>query len=161
LAESTPLDRMDALLHGRPDSSTEIPDVDLVDLLIHELGLPPSVSSLWALAYTLDNDSEVELVRDSGERHFVSRDNIAERGVGDVMIDEITVLNVEKSNDWDAVLPFLQLIAPHANSTRYGGGRNSDSEEFNLQLSTVCDRVRQITPVILSFEVATEQPTGL
>ena len=46
LAESTPLDRMDALLHGRPDSSTEIPGVNLVDLLIHELGLPPSVSSL-------------------------------------------------------------------------------------------------------------------
>ena len=155
LAESTPPDRMDALLHGRPDSSTEIPDVDLVDLLIHELSLPPYVSSLWALAYTLDNDSGVELVRDSGERHFVSRDNIAERGVGDVMIDEIAVLNVEKSNDWDAVLPFLQLIAPCANSTRYGGGRNSDSEEFNLQLSTVCDRVRQMIPVMLSLEVAT------
>ena len=85
----------------------------------------------------------------------MSRDNIAESGIDDVSIDEIAVLRSEKSNDWDAVLPFLQLIAPHANSTRYGGGRNSDSEEFNLQLTTVCDRVRQITPVMLSLEVAT------
>jgi hypothetical protein len=85
----------------------------------------------------------------------VSRDSIAESGIEDVSIDEIAVLRSEKSNDWDAVLPFLQLIAPHANSTRYGGGRNSDSEEFNLQFTTVCDRVRQITPVMLSLEVAT------
>ena len=155
LGELTPLDRIGALRHGGADSSTEIPGVDLVDLLIHDLGFPPSISSLWALAYTLDSDSEVELVRGSGERHFVSKDNISERSVDDVKIDEIAVLWAVKSNDWDAVLPFLQLIAPHANSTRYGGGRNSDSEEFNLQLATVCDRVRQITPVMLSLEVAT------
>ena len=146
---------MDALLRDRPDSSTEICSIDLVDLLIHDLGFPPSISSLWALTYTLDNDSEVELIRSYGERHFVSRDNIADRAVGDVLIEEIIVLRTVKSNDWDAVLPFLQLIAPHANSTRYGGGRNSDSEEFNLQLSTVCDRVRQVTPVMLLLEVAT------
>ena len=155
LGEPTPLDRMDALRNGGPDSSTEMTGAELVDLLIHDLSLPPSISSLWVLAYTLDNDSEVELVSDSGDRHYVSIDNAAEREVGDIMIDEIAVLRAEKSNVWDAVLPFLQLIAPHANSTRYGGGRNSDSEEFNLQLATVCDRVRQITPVMLSLEVAT------
>jgi len=155
LGDLTPLDRMGALRHGEPDSSTDITGVELVNLLIHDLGLPPSISSLWVLAYTLDNDSEVELIRGSGERHFVSRDNIAESGADDVSIDEIAVVRAEKSNQWDAVLSFLQLIAPHANSTRYGGGRNSDSEEFNLQLATVCDRVRQITPVMLSLEVAT------
>jgi len=150
---------MDALLRDRPesspDSSTDITGVELVDLLIHDLRYPPSISSLWALAYTLDNDSEIELIHGSGERHFMSRDNIADRGVDDFMLDEIVVLRTVKSNEWDAVLPFLQLIAPHANSTRYGGGRNSDSEEFNLQLATVCDWVRQITPVMLSLEVAT------
>lgn len=155
LGEQTPLDRLDALRHGDAESSNELLGVDLVDLLIHKLGLPPSISSLWALVYTLDNDSEVEFVRSSGERHFVSSDNISEREFDDVTIDGIAVLRTEKSSEWDAVLPFLQLIAPHANSTRYGGGRNSDSEEFNLQLATVCDRVRQITPVMLSLEVVT------
>ena len=155
LGETTPLDRMEVLLRGMPESSTEIPGVDLVNLLIHGLGLPPSVASLWVLAYVLDNDSEVEFARASGEQHFVSRDNIAGRSIDEVEIDEISVVRTEKSDEWDAVLPFLQLIAPHASSMRYGGGRNSDSEEFNLQMATVCDRVRQITPVMLSLEVAT------
>jgi hypothetical protein len=75
---------MNTLRHDGTDSSTDIPGVELVDLLIHDLGLPPSISSLWVLAYALDNDSEVELIRESGERHFVSRDNITESGVYDV-----------------------------------------------------------------------------
>ncbi|HIK88962.1 MAG TPA: hypothetical protein EYG09_04850 [Dehalococcoidia bacterium] len=70
-------------------------------------------------------------------------------------MDQIAVLRADKSDDWDAVLPFLRLIAPHANSTRYGGGSESDAEEFNLQLSTVGNRVRQATPVMLSLEIAT------
>ena len=61
LGEQTPLDRMNTLRHDGTDSSTDISGVELIDLLIHDLVLPPSISSLWALAYTLDNDSEIEL----------------------------------------------------------------------------------------------------
>jgi hypothetical protein len=113
------------------------------------------VASLWIVAYILEHDSEIELALATGERKFVSIDDFENCSVSDVSMDQIAVLRADKSDDWDAVLPFLRLIAPHANSTRYGGGSESDAEEFNLQLSTVGNRVRQATPVMLSLEIAT------
>jgi signal transduction histidine kinase len=135
-------------------ASGEIHADDVIDLLIHDLALPPTIASLWVLVYTLESESELELVRETAERIFVSSDNISEFALGEVAIDRITHIRGDKSLGWDAVLPFLQLIVPHANSTRYGGGRDSDVEEFNCQLATIGDRVAQSLPIMLSLEIA-------
>lgn len=155
LGDWTPLERIQGLLITTEISSSHTTGSALVDLLIHELVYPPVVASLWIVAYILEHDSEIELALATGERKFVSIDDFENCSVSDVSMDQIAVLRADKSDDWDAVLPFLRLIAPHANSTRYGGGSESDAEEFNLQLSTVGNRVRQATPVMLSLEIAT------
>ena len=155
LGDWTPLDGIQRLLAVSENSPSQATGTALVDLLIHEHAYPPAVAWLWIVAFVLENDSEVELTQASSERKFVSIDDIEESSFDDVPIDKIVALRADKSDDWDAVLPFLRLIAPHASSTRYGGGRESDAEEFNLQLATVGNRVRQATPVMLSLEIAT------
>ncbi|MEE8045407.1 MAG: hypothetical protein V3T49_01060 [Dehalococcoidia bacterium] len=151
LEEATPLEGIRALLDG---SDGEISGVELAELLIHELVFPPVIATFWVVAYALGNDSEIELMLADGGRQFVSSDNVSDREYNDFMFDQIVALSANKSNEWDAVLPFLQLITPYADSTRFGGGRISDASEFELQFAAVAERVRQTTPVMLSLEVA-------
>ena len=151
LDETTPLDLVGSMVS---DHSRDIVGGELRNLLIHDLSYPPSLAVMWIASYLIDTDSEIELAAGSGERQFVSTDNISELSISDLPIADIAFLRNSKSSDWDAVLPFLQLIMPHANSTRYGGGRNSDAEEFNLQLATVHERVKATTPVMQALELA-------
>ncbi|MDG0867040.1 hypothetical protein [Candidatus Lucifugimonas marina] len=151
LGDATPLDLIESMI---ADRSREILGDELRNLLIHDLSYPPALASLWLASYIVGTDSEIELITESGERNFVSTDNISELSIADIQISSVNFLRREKSSDWDALLPFLQLIMPHANSTRYGGGRNSDAEEFNLQLSTVSERVNSTTPVMQALEIA-------
>ena len=152
LGAPTPVDSMRRLAG---ESSGAISSEQLVDFLIHEMAFPPAIANLWIVMYALETDSEIELVQANGEPKSLSNDNISEFPSDDVTIDLITGIRAEKSDDWDAVLPFLKLIVPHANSTRYGGGRDSDFEEFRLQLAAVHDRVLQASPLMLSLEIAT------
>ena len=151
LGDPTPTEQIASLLDEHSD---ELPGQELLNLVIHQFRFPPALATLWIISYVLENDSEIEMLSESGERVFISSDNISEVEFSDLGLESIRTLRAEKSSDWDAVLPFLKLIVPHASSTRYGGGRNSDAEEFNLQLSTVCDRVRATSPVMQSLEIA-------
>lgn len=151
LGNTTPFDLIESMV---ADRSREILGDELCNLLIHDLAYPPALASLWLASYIVDTDSEIELITESGERTFVSTDNMSELSIADIQISSVSFLRREKSSDWDALLPFLQLIMPHANSTRYGGGHNSDAEEFNLQLSTVSERVKATTPVMQALEIA-------
>jgi hypothetical protein len=151
LGESTAIERIREFFDSESD---EVAARGLVDLLVHELAYPPVIAMLWLLAYTLETDSEVELSRSDGSRQYVSSDSISENSFAEIELDRVAVLRSEKSDDWEAVLPYLKLITPHANSPKFGGGRSSDAEEFELQLSTVRDRIIQVTPVMLSLEVA-------
>jgi hypothetical protein len=151
LGEETAIERIRGLFGAESD---EVSAENLIDLLVHELAYPPVIAMLWILAYALETDSEVELADPDGSRQFVSSDSIFEDSFAEIVLDQVAVLRSEKSGEWDAVLPYLQLITPHANSTKFGGGRLSDGEEFELQLSTVRDRLNQVTPIMLSLEVA-------
>jgi len=51
-------------------------------------------------------------------------------------------------------VPLLKLIVPHANETRFGGGRDTDAEEFNVQLKAVARRIRTASPAMQSLEIA-------
>lgn len=151
LDESTVLEQFESLLEV---NDHELPGVELTKLLVHELRYPPVIATLWITLFTLENNAEFEMNGESGDREFVSGENLSDRSFGDISLSRIRFLRSDRSNDWDAVLPFLKLIAPHASSTRYGGGRDSDAEEFNLQLATVCDRVQATSPLMQSLEIA-------
>lgn len=162
--EPTPVDRIDAYVER---GGGEVSGDDLVQLLIHELGFPPAIASLWLVGYALVRGSELELVgpvtggagakRGSlGEclHEFLSGDTISEFEYDANLIARTANLRAEKSDDWDAVLPFLKLVAPLANFTAFGGGRESDTIEFELQLATLRTRMQQASPVMLQLEVA-------
>ena len=151
LGDPTPVELIKSLAS---DNSQELPGFELRKLLIHDLSYPPILASLWLASFIVDTDSEIEMSNDSDDRLFVSSDNISELSIGEISLSDIQQLRQEKSSDWDALLPFLKLIAPHASSTRYGGGRNSDAEEFNIQLMTVSDRIEATSPVMKALELA-------
>jgi hypothetical protein len=160
LSEPTPIDTMSVMLDslGRrtdPVLSRIISGEELTDLLIHKLMYPPEIALLWVIAAALEFGAEIELERQSGERQYVSGEYIFEFQFKDVSFERISVLRADKSDNWDAVLPFLQLVSPHTFSTRYGGGRESDAQDFTLQLASVHDRIRQALPIMQSLEVAT------
>lgn len=127
---------------------------DVVTLLVHKLGYPPAIASLWVVSYVLDHDAEMEFLRDSGEPIFISRDSISEIEFSVVAVNEVRHIRATKSTHWDAVSPYLQLIMPHAHSTRFGGGRVSDAEEFILQLTTISERLLASSPVMQGLEIA-------
>ncbi|MDP6667232.1 MAG: hypothetical protein QF357_07505, partial [Dehalococcoidia bacterium] len=115
--------------------------------------------SLWLVAYVLDSRSELELAAmgaATGEarREYLSEETISEIAYDADLITRTVAVRAEKSSDWDAVLPFLRLVVPGANFTVFGGGRESDATEFAVELSTLCDRVRQAAPVMFQLEIA-------
>jgi hypothetical protein len=136
------------------DHDGELHGAELANIFTSDFIFPPAIVMAWVALFVADNDSEIEFIVDSGEIVFVSKDNISEQDISTLSPVQIHLLRTNKSNHWDAVLSFLQLIVPHANSTRYGGGRNSDIEEFQLQLDTVCDRVKMTSPAMRSLEYA-------
>ncbi len=151
LDESTPLDLIHTRLSG---SSHKISGSDLVDLLIHDQAYPPSVAILWLIVYVCSSNSELKLISEPDTPEFMSNDNLAEFCFADCSFENIDSLRSTKSNEWDAVLPFLRLITPHARSTRFGGGRQTDIQEFVVQLATLANRRRISSPVMQSLEIA-------
>jgi hypothetical protein len=151
LDEPTVLEQLGALMETH---NGELPGVELIKLLLHQHRYPPMVAVLWVTLFTLENEAEFEMLDRSGERNFVSSEYVLDLSLDEISLNRIRSLRSGRSSDWDAVLPFLKLIAPHANSTRYGGGRDSDAEEFNLQLAAVCERIRTTSPLMQSLEIA-------
>ena len=161
--EPTPVDRIDACLGGAED---EVLGDELIQLLVHELRYPPAVASLWLVMHALDRGSELVLSpvgckgnadaegAVAGRQHF-SVDTISEFEYDADLIMHTVNLRAEKSDAWDAVLPFLKLVAPQANFTTFGGGRDSDVAEFDRQLITLKGRVEQTTPMMFRLEIAT------
>jgi hypothetical protein len=151
LGEPPVTDRIEALSESDTGS---ISDADLSALLLHDLGFPPIISALWVVAFALDSNSEIEVTRNSGGSFYLSDDNVSDIELDELSFDQFKVVRRQKSTSWDTVLPFLKLIVPHASETRFGGGRETDEEEFNIQLNVVANRVRKSTPVMQSLEIA-------
>jgi len=132
----------------------DVSGTELTALLLHDLGFPPIIAALWVVAFALDSNSEIEITRNSGGSFYLSVDNVSDVDLDELSFDQFNVVRRQKSTSWDAVLPFLKLIVPHASETRFGGGRETDEEEFNTQLNAVVKRVRKSTPVMQSLEIA-------
>lgn len=158
LHEPTPIDRLASEIEGHGGS---ISGHSLIQLLVQDSSYPPAVALLWAIAYALSNDSELEFRSEAVDQTFLTRANISEGSFKELRLEHLVRLASQKTRTWDSELPFLQLVVPHANSTRFGGGRDSDVSEFSAQLSSVRDRVATVSPVLQSLEVAagaTERP---
>ncbi|MCH7969650.1 MAG: hypothetical protein IH960_01240 [Chloroflexi bacterium] len=164
--EPTPVDRIDTCI-GR--GGGEVSGDDLVQLLVHELRYPPAIASLWLVVHVLDRGAELVLfesgvperagpggagTRSENLREYLSGNTISEFDFDAGLITRTVKLHSEKSDAWDAVLPFLKLIAPQANFTAFGGGRDSDATEFELQLATLHSRMQQASPAMFRLEIA-------
>jgi len=163
--ELTPGDQIKALVEN---GDGEVSGDALIQLLIHELRYPPAIASLWLVVHALDSGGELVLFEagagrvdtESAESRreylqgHLSGDTISEFEHDADLITRTMNFRSEKSGDWDAVLPFLRLVAPEANFTAFGGGRDSDSIEFGLQLEALHGRLRQAKPAMLRLEVA-------
>lgn len=159
LGELTPTDHIATLVECSitEGSRGEIAGDRLVQLLIHQLDLPPAIASLWLISYALDHGGELEFKGTDNQCEYLSEDTISEiENDSDLpnLIVNITLLRTEKSDSWDAVLPFLKLVSTLANFTAYGGGRTSDIAEVEAQLDAIYTRVKQASPVMLQLEVA-------
>ncbi len=158
IGEPTPVDRIDSCVGPAGGS---VSGDDLVQLLIHELRYPPAIASLWLVVHALGRGAELVLYAEgpagSGHgnlREYLSGDTISEFEFDAGLIARTAVLNAEKSDAWDAVLPFLKLVAPQASFTAFGGGRDSDAAEFGFQLAALHGRMQQASPVMFRLEVA-------
>ena len=163
IGEPTPVDQIDTLV---ATGGGHVSGNELVQLFIHELRYPPAVASLWLIVCALERGAELVLhgvvQEHTGSTHsghatrreYLSSDTISEFNFDDDLIARAAGLNAEKSNDWDAVLPFLKLVSPQASFTAYGGGRDSDAIEVGLQLATLHSRLQQTSPVMFRLEVA-------
>ena len=164
--EPTPVDRIDVCIRR---GGGEVSGDGLVQLLVHELRYPPAIASLWLVSYALDRGAELVLCEAGGPegagqggtgarreplREYLSGNTISEFDFDVDLIARIENLRSEKSDAWDAVLPFLKLIAPQANFTAFGGGRDSDATEFELQLATLHSRMQQASPAMFQLEIA-------
>ena len=165
LDESTPLDRLDTCFE-RVEGDGEVLSDELIQLLVHELRHPPAIASLWLVAYALDRRAELVVSQvgcleqaDAGSaaagRLYLSGDTICEFEYDADLIVRTVSLRSEKSGEWDAVLPFLKLVAPQANFTTFGGGPVSDVAEFELQLAALQSRAQQASPAMFKLEIAT------
>ncbi|MCZ6538660.1 MAG: hypothetical protein O6922_02385 [Chloroflexi bacterium] len=154
--EPTPVDRIDTCIAR---GGGEVSGDDLVGLLMHEFRYPPAVASLWLVVHALDRGAELVLLEAVGaggddpagagtRREYLSGDTISEFDFDADLIARTVILSAEKSDAWDAVLPYLKLVAPHANFTAFGGGRDSDVAEFEVQLATLRSRIRQASPAM-------------
>ena len=151
LGEPLVTERIEALFE--PDDE-ELVRLKFAALLLHDLGYPPDIAALWLIAFALEYDADIETINKSGYGAYISSDNIADLALTDISFSRFTAVQREKSTEWNAVLPFLKLIVPHANETRFGGGRATDAEEFDIQLQAVAKRIRTAYPVMQSLEIA-------
>ena len=167
IGESTPLDQIDTCIESMDG---EVPGNELVQLLVHELRYPPAIASLWLVVHALDRGAELvlgeagctgapdHLEAGAGRkpmlREYLSGDTISEFDFDADLIARTVKISAEKSDAWDAVLPFLKAVSPQANFTAFGGGRESDALEFKLQLATLHSRMKQASPAMFRLEVA-------
>ena len=158
LGDTTPVEQISQLF-GIGDDAVGGPS--LVHLLVHKLGFPPAIASLWLIGHLFEHESELEIGTDSTARSYLSGDTVSEYKFDPNMIARVVKLSASKSNAWDAVLPYLKLIVPEASFIAHGSGRQSDIDEFDLQLQSARERMYRTSPVMLQLEIAagaTERP---